>query len=176
MGRFRTRCKDGVGDHGRGCHDGDHLVEKVRGVFLEDAPKAGGLLPEQHEFMTALAERKEQRQQRRTRQEPGPDQNIDSDCSRDGRQHESRDRRHRSDRRGADRERTRSDRPRLLQWMPSIAFAIGDVIDQIHGPRQGAEHGKCRTCEGDGPSLKEPAAKEQSGKQEQILRPLLGTK
>ena len=82
-------------DQRRRRDDGDHLVEQVRAVFLEDRPVPGGPVGEQDQFVPPLAQREKQRQQDRQDQQPVADRDVDRDRAGDRAQHEpDRDRQH----------------------------------------------------------------------------------
>ena len=57
-----------IGDQRRGGHDGDHLVEQVWTVLIQNASVVGSAFPKKYQFVPSLAQREKQRQERRARQ------------------------------------------------------------------------------------------------------------
>ena len=72
----------------------------------------------------------------------------------------------------ADRERARGNRPLRFQRMTAIAAAIGDVVHQVDDTGQRAEDGEGDDRVADRGRIEEPAAEEQAGEYQQVLRPL----
>ncbi len=83
----QDRIEDVRDQRGRG-HDGNHLVEQVRAVLAEDRAVFRGPVGEQHQFVTALAQRQEEGQQGRIHQQPVADRHADGNGPGGRAQHE----------------------------------------------------------------------------------------
>ena len=75
-----------------------------------------------------------------------------------------------------DRKITGRDRPQAFQRVLLVGFAIGQVIEDIDRARQTAEHREHRNGGPQCVDVEQASAEHESGKYEQVLRPLLGTK
>jgi len=58
--------------------------------------------------------------------------------------------------------------------MARVGGAIGDVIEEIHRARQRAEDDERRQGAQRRVAIEQTAAEDQAGKQQEVLRPLLG--
>ena len=66
-----------VGDQRRRRDDRDHLIQQVRRVLLQRRPVTRRLVGEEHDLVTALAQRQEQRPENGDDQQPVADRNVD---------------------------------------------------------------------------------------------------
>ena len=82
------RVKD-VRDQSGRRDDGDHLIEKIRGILTENRPMTGGLIGQQHQFVPALGQRDEQREQNRTDKQPMADDDVEHHGARHRPHHEA---------------------------------------------------------------------------------------
>ena len=79
LGRLGARRIDAIGHQRGGGDDGNHLVEKIRAVFLEDRPVVGRAVGEQRQLVPALAQDQEQGEQRRADEQPVADRHRHGD-------------------------------------------------------------------------------------------------
>jgi hypothetical protein len=59
--------------------------------------------------------------------------------------------------------------------MPLVRFTIGEIVEEIDGARQRAEHEERGQGQSEGLGIEQPAAEECGSEHDQVLRPLLGT-
>jgi len=71
----------GIGDHRRSGHHGDHLVQQAGVVLLEDRPVVPGLLVQENQLVAALAQGKEKGQQDGADEKPGRDLDPDGQAA-----------------------------------------------------------------------------------------------
>jgi hypothetical protein len=65
------------------------------------------------------------------------------------------------------------DRARRLQRVQPIGVTVGDVVEQVDGPRQRAEDREGDDGGRNGGGIDQPAPEQEAGEDEKILGPLL---
>jgi two-component sensor histidine kinase len=77
---------------------------------------------------------------------------------------------------GANRQCARGDRPARFERVPAVGFAVGDVVNQVDDSRQSAEQAERQHRVGNRARVKQLLAEQQARKNQEVLRPLTGTK